>query len=157
MKKESVGTCNGDHRASYLILHPRRATFANLLRFLLSSTTVPLNRSLSRLDLDFIDFGYSSTATDIDIYDDLEKEEEEEEEERFGPVLDDHRWVIVVSVVARKVIMAAGKPMKWVGMLLEFFLNLLTLNSGLFSTFIKAFNGILLDPFPFPPPLFMIR
>lgn len=41
-----------------------------------------------------------------------------------------HRWVIFVSIVVRKIMVVFGKPMEWFGYLLEFFLNLLSLNGG---------------------------
>ncbi|KAL8537864.1 hypothetical protein ACS0TY_012843 [Phlomoides rotata] len=53
----------------------------------------------------------------------------------------DHRWVIVVSIIARKIIKVLGKPMEWIGYLLEFLLNLLSLNGnflGLLCNFLKG-------------------
>lgn len=43
-------------------------------------------------------------------------------------VTQDHRWVIVVSIIVRKIIKVLGKPMEFFGYGVEFFLNLLSLN-----------------------------
>ncbi|KAI4386900.1 hypothetical protein MLD38_004778 [Melastoma candidum] len=53
----------------------------------------------------------------------------------------DHRWVILVSVMVRKVVMFFKKPLEWTGILVEFLLNLVSLNGGflgLFCNFILA-------------------
>ncbi|KAL8055987.1 hypothetical protein ABFX02_04G090500 [Erythranthe guttata] len=53
----------------------------------------------------------------------------------------DHRWVIVVSIIVRKIIKVLGKPMEWFGYVVEFFLNLLSLNGnflGLLSNFLHG-------------------
>ncbi|KAJ1698281.1 hypothetical protein LUZ63_006793 [Rhynchospora breviuscula] len=42
----------------------------------------------------------------------------------------DHRWVIVVSIVARRIVTFLRKPMELCGLVVEFFLNLLYLNGG---------------------------
>ena len=54
----------------------------------------------------------------------------------------DHRWVIIVSIVMRKLIAVFGKPMEWAGYLFEFFLNLLSLNGdNLFALIYNFFRG----------------
>ncbi|CAH9118648.1 unnamed protein product [Cuscuta europaea] len=58
-----------------------------------------------------------------------------------------HRWVIVVSVVARKLLAFFKKPLEWAGYLLEFLLNLFSLNGGNFFIFLHRFiNGQLVMP-----------
>lgn len=57
----------------------------------------------------------------------LESSEEEKGE------LDDSRWVIIVSIVARKLISFFGKPMEWTGYFVDFLLNLLSENGNLFG------------------------
>ncbi|CAN1169033.1 Triacylglycerol lipase OBL1 [Linum perenne] len=47
-------------------------------------------------------------------------------------------WVILVSIIARKIISSLGKPMEYAGYMFEFFLNLLSLNGG-------SFFGLLLN------------
>ncbi|XP_024970688.1 uncharacterized protein LOC112509779 isoform X1 [Cynara cardunculus var. scolymus] len=47
----------------------------------------------------------------------------------------DHRWVIVVSILMRKLIKIFGKPMEWTGYVVDFILNLLSLNGNLLGLF----------------------
>ncbi|KAK6911786.1 Fungal lipase-like domain [Dillenia turbinata] len=44
---------------------------------------------------------------------------------------DDYRWVIVVSIVVRKIMAILGKPLEWTGYAFEFLLNLFSVNGGL--------------------------
>uniref|UniRef100_M1AIS1 Triacylglycerol lipase n=1 Tax=Solanum tuberosum TaxID=4113 RepID=M1AIS1_SOLTU len=53
----------------------------------------------------------------------------------------DHRWVIFVSIIVRKIIAIFGKPMEWFGYLLEFILNLLSLNGNFFGLFYNILHG----------------
>ncbi|XP_020269677.1 uncharacterized protein LOC109844917 isoform X2 [Asparagus officinalis] len=48
-----------------------------------------------------------------------------------------HRWVIVVSVIMRRIIGILGKPMEGTGMVIEFLLNLLDLNGGIYGLFLN--------------------
>lgn len=41
------------------------------------------------------------------------------------------RWVLVVSIIARKIIAVLGKPMEWIGYVVDFILNLLSQNGDL--------------------------
>lgn len=75
-------------------------------------------------------------------------------EEGLGPVPDDHRWVIVVSIIIRKILAFFRKPMEWNGVLVEFLLNLLSLNGGLSGLFINLFKGI--DASSLSPPFFSL-
>ncbi|KAG1334421.1 hypothetical protein COCNU_03G005400 [Cocos nucifera] len=77
-------------------------------------------------------------------------------EEGLGPIRDQHRWVIVVSIIIRRILAFFRKPMEWNGMLVEFLLNLLSLNGGFSGLFINLFNGIDINPLSLPlsPPLF---
>nr|XP_018674652.1 PREDICTED: uncharacterized protein LOC103969031 isoform X2 [Musa acuminata subsp. malaccensis] len=72
-----------------------------------------------------------------------EEEEEEEEEDGggLGPIPDDHRCVILVSILVRRIIAFFGKPMAWCGMLVEFLLNLLSLNGGLRGLLLSLLSG----------------
>lgn len=60
-----------------------------------------------------------------------------------GEVTADHRWVIVVSIIARKIIKVFGKPMEWTGYLLEFILNLLSLNGNFLGLLNNILKGII--------------
>ncbi|KAI3941056.1 hypothetical protein MKW92_045332 [Papaver armeniacum] len=60
---------------------------------------------------------------------------------------DDHRLVIIVSIVVRKIIGVLGKPMEWMGYVVEFLLNLLSLNGGsIFSLLTALLNGKVVRP-----------
>ncbi|XP_021819949.1 uncharacterized protein LOC110761708 [Prunus avium] len=68
------------------------------------------------------------------------------DEEVVGRVAGDHRWVIVVSIIARKIIGLFGKPLEWIGYLVDFTLNLLSLNGGLFGLLITLLHGKVVVP-----------
>ncbi|CAI9114535.1 OLC1v1015282C1 [Oldenlandia corymbosa var. corymbosa] len=57
-----------------------------------------------------------------------------------------HKWVIFVSIVVRKIIAFVGKPMEWIGYLVEFLLNLLSNNGGFFSLLFNILHGKLVLP-----------
>ncbi|KAG8367096.1 hypothetical protein BUALT_Bualt16G0037100 [Buddleja alternifolia] len=67
--------------------------------------------------------------------------EEVWEWEGGGEVTSDHRWVIVVSIIVRKIIKVLGKPMEWFGYFVEFFLNLLSLNGNFLGLLNKILHG----------------
>ncbi|WOL08516.1 hypothetical protein Cni_G17269 [Canna indica] len=67
--------------------------------------------------------------------------DENEGERGLGPISGDHRLVILVSILVRRIIAAFGKPMEWCGILVEFLLNLLLLNGGLRCLFFNLFSG----------------
>ncbi|KAL5583341.1 hypothetical protein UlMin_015783 [Ulmus minor] len=58
----------------------------------------------------------------------------------------DHRWVIVVSIIVRKVISFFGKPMEWTGYIVEFILNLLSENGNLIGLLYNLFHGKVVIP-----------
>ncbi|KAJ0709753.1 putative triacylglycerol lipase [Helianthus annuus] len=51
------------------------------------------------------------------------------------------RFVIIVSIIMRKLIKVLGKPMEWAGYVVDFILNLLSLNGGLLPLFANLFQG----------------
>ncbi|KAL2457384.1 alpha/beta-hydrolase superfamily protein [Forsythia ovata] len=61
-------------------------------------------------------------------------------------VMGDNRWAIVVSIIARKVIKIIGKPMEWTGYLVEFILNLLSLNGNFLGLAYRFFHGDVVMP-----------
>lgn len=66
---------------------------------------------------------------------------ETSDEQVVGRVAADHRWVILVSIIARKVLAVFGKPLEWTGYLVDFILNLLSLNgdfTGLLFNFLRG-------------------
>lgn len=101
----------------HLIIWPRRAKFVHLLRFLIGADMGP----------DGPMFLESSGFRDC--------------------VLGgrDHRFVIVVSVIVRRVISLFAFLMKWTGYAVDFLLNLLNLNGnliGLVSNFIQGMSNM---------------
>ncbi|KAL4584513.1 hypothetical protein LXL04_009116 [Taraxacum kok-saghyz] len=57
-----------------------------------------------------------------------------------------HRWVIIVSIVMRKLIKFFGKPMEWTGYVVDFILNLLSFNGGLLSLLFNFLQGKMVIP-----------
>ncbi|KAK8331151.1 hypothetical protein V6Z11_A10G055500 [Gossypium hirsutum] len=58
----------------------------------------------------------------------------------------DHRWIILVSIVARRIIHFLGKPMELTGYGVDFFLNLLSQNGSLFGLFYNLLRGDIVIP-----------
>lgn len=56
----------------------------------------------------------------------------------------DHRWVIIVSIIVRKIIAFFGKPMEWIGCIVEFMLNLFSLNGNFLGLLYNFFHGMIL-------------
>ncbi|KAK4760882.1 hypothetical protein SAY87_005775 [Trapa incisa] len=52
-------------------------------------------------------------------------ESSEETEERF-----ERRWIIFISIVAQKLLLAVARPLSWFGSLIELWLNLVRINGG---------------------------
>lgn len=112
-----MGGDNGDGMR-YLIVRPENGGILDLFRFLVWDNRVCASKFLegSEDDVDELIRGTSEPA--------------------------DHRWVIIVSIVMRKLIAVFGKPMEWAGYLFEFFLNLLSLNgNNLFALISNFFRG----------------
>ncbi|EPS70673.1 hypothetical protein M569_04088, partial [Genlisea aurea] len=57
-----------------------------------------------------------------------------------------HRWVIVVSIIARKIIKFFGRPLKWTGNFMEFVLNLLSLNGDFLGLVYRFVQGNVVMP-----------
>ncbi|KAL6495980.1 Triacylglycerol lipase obl1 [Orobanche gracilis] len=70
----------------------------------------------------------------------------QEDEEDSVDVRRDNRWVIVVSVIVRKIIKVFGKPMEWFGYLVEFILNLLSLNGNFLGLLVNILHGNVVMP-----------
>lgn len=58
-----------------------------------------------------------------------------------GPVRGDYRWVIFVSIVVRRLIALLGKPLRLLGLSVEFVLNLLSQNAGFLGLLSNLFRG----------------
>ncbi|CAH1422934.1 unnamed protein product [Lactuca virosa] len=66
--------------------------------------------------------------------------------DRGGGETPAHRWVIIVSIVMRKLIKFFGKPMEWTGYVVDFLLNLLSLNGGLLGLLFNLLQGKMVIP-----------
>lgn len=53
----------------------------------------------------------------------------------------DHRWVIAVSIIARKIIGFFAKPMEYTGFVVDFTLNLLSQNGNIFGLLYSLLHG----------------
>lgn len=53
----------------------------------------------------------------------------------------DHRWVIAVSIIARKIIGFLAKPMEYTGFVVDFTLNLLSQNGNIFGLLYSLLHG----------------
>ncbi|KAM5579731.1 triacylglycerol lipase OBL1 [Rosa sericea] len=63
------------------------------------------------------------------------------DEQVLGGVAEAQRWVIVVSIIARKILALFGKPMEWTGYVVDFILNLLSLNGNLSGLLSHVVHG----------------
>ncbi|CAL0308881.1 unnamed protein product [Lupinus luteus] len=117
---------NDDHRFQYLIVRPEKGTIWNLLHYSLFAHIPSFSR--------FID-------TKL-----LHEEEEEETSSLVGPIHDDHRWIILVSVLIRKIIGFFATPMKLFGFFVDFVLNLLSHNGNLLGLLHNFIHGQVVIP-----------
>ncbi|XVF27167.1 hypothetical protein REPUB_Repub14bG0083200 [Reevesia pubescens] len=62
-----------------------------------------------------------------------------------GGVAADRRWVILVSIIARKIIHLFSKPMELTGYVVDFFLNLISQNGSLFGLFYNFLHDERMD------------
>lgn len=60
---------------------------------------------------------------------------------------DDHRFVIMVSIVIRKILSFLAKPMHWIGCLVDFLLNLMSQNGNLLGLLYNVIHGMYLKCF----------
>ncbi|XP_050235316.1 triacylglycerol lipase OBL1 [Mercurialis annua] len=58
----------------------------------------------------------------------------------------DNRWVIIVSILVRKVLHVFGKPLEYTGFAIDFFLNVLSENGGFFGLFFNFIQGKVVIP-----------
>nr|XP_011467495.1 PREDICTED: uncharacterized protein LOC101300646 isoform X2 [Fragaria vesca subsp. vesca] len=68
------------------------------------------------------------------------------DEQALGGVAVAQRWVIVVSIIVRKIIALFGKPMELTGYVVDFILNLLSLNGNLFGLLSNVIHGTVMVP-----------
>ncbi|KAF8401176.1 hypothetical protein HHK36_014480 [Tetracentron sinense] len=107
---------NGEDQMRYLIVRPEKGGIRDLFRFLV------------------VALGKGAGAKFL------------ESSEELGAMTGDHRWVIVVSIIVRKIIAVVGKPMEWTGYFLEFLLNLVSDNGDLPGLFYNLLLGKVVIP-----------
>ncbi|XP_068660870.1 triacylglycerol lipase OBL1 [Aristolochia californica] len=100
----------------YLIIWPEKGGPFDLLRFLISTD------------------GPRETAF-------LESSDQD-----LSPIGCEYRWVILVSIIARRIIGFFGKPMELQGALLEYFLNLLSENGDFLGLMVNLIKGKVVLP-----------
>ncbi|KAJ6342397.1 hypothetical protein OIU78_010343 [Salix suchowensis] len=71
---------------------------------------------------------------------------ESSKEGNMGKEAADHRWIILVSVIVRKIISLFGKPMEYTGFVVDFFLNFLFQNGGIMGLFLNFLQGKVVIP-----------
>lgn len=102
---------------NYLIVRPKKGSMLDLLRYLAWADNVSGVRFL-----------------------------ESSEEGIMGEEAADHRWIILVSIIARKIISLFGKPLEYTGFVVDFFLNLLFQNGGIMGLFLNFLQGKVVIP-----------
>lgn len=99
--------------SSYLIVNPENGGIVDLLKYLLLG----------------------------DISSGVKFLEAEAEAVLVGEEAADHRWVIVVSIIARKIIGSFAKPMEYTGFVVDFILNLLSQNGNILGLLYNLLHG----------------
>ncbi|XP_028209474.1 uncharacterized protein LOC114392507 isoform X2 [Glycine soja] len=110
--------CNKGFADSYMLLKPEDASFFDLFRVLFKGNLSQRNFVESHADDDALD-------------------------ESLG-----HRWLIVISILAQKLLQLVAKPLSLFGSCVEFLLNLVALNGGVFSIVLNFLGGKLVLPNP---------
>nr|ACU20453.1 unknown [Glycine max] len=110
--------CNKGFADSYMLLKPEDASFFDLFRVLFKGNLSQRNFVESHADGDALD-------------------------ESLG-----HRWLIVISILAQKLLQLVAKPLPLFGSCVEFLLNLVALNGGGFSIVLNFLGGKLVLPNP---------
>lgn len=128
--EENEASGSGDF--GFLILRPENGGVMDLLRFLVFDNHECGAKFMERREFgeEILDVDGSTITVRYD-----------------GGVKRDHRWVIVMSIIARKMIKVVGKPMEWAGYVVEFLLNLLSLNGNFMGLISKILQGnLMLNP-----------
>ncbi|GFY97269.1 alpha/beta-Hydrolases superfamily protein [Actinidia rufa] len=123
---------SGEDTLRYMILRPENGGIRDLLRFLVSADRASAAKFVETSDEDAVAAEFLGSGGDDD--------------GDGGDVPPDHRWVIFVSIVIRKVIALFGKPLEWSGYLFEFFLNLLSENGNLLGLLYNLLFGKVVMP-----------
>ncbi|KAE8667180.1 Autoinhibited H(+)-ATPase isoform 1 [Hibiscus syriacus] len=106
---------NDDDVFRYLIVRPDKGGIWDLLSYSLSGDIDSLVKFLEASDQDAVVVAGGEAA--------------------------DHRWVILVSIVARKILHFLGKHMELTGYVVDFFLNLLSQNGSILGLLYNLLKG----------------
>lgn len=120
MHKDSesgTGSNPGHDGSNYLIVRPQRGGYTDLFRYGVRGDETSKAKFLEWPE-------YSSRSTMV-----IDEE------------ADDHRWVIVVSILVRKIIGLLRMPMNYTGFIVDFLLNLLSANGGFFGLLSGSIQG----------------
>ncbi|CAH2053720.1 unnamed protein product [Thlaspi arvense] len=125
-KDDESGSSSGSnpgHGSNYLIVRPHRGGYRDLLRYGVRGDETSKEKFLEWPD------EYRSRST-------MEIDEEAK----------DHRWVIVVSILVRKIIGLLRTPMEYTGFFVDFFLNLWSANGGFFGLLLGLVQAKIVIP-----------
>ncbi|CAN4085090.1 unnamed protein product [Withania somnifera] len=122
MPSSKITTITGDSR--FLIVNHEAGGIFDLIRFVVSGNSDK-----------FLQYSDGGVVEELRLTDD-----------GGGGVVPDHRWIIFVSIIVRKLIGIFGKPMEFIGYILEFILNLLSLNDNFFGLFYNILHGKVVMP-----------
>ncbi|KAI3521282.1 hypothetical protein L1887_10743 [Cichorium endivia] len=122
-----MATENGDN-LRYLIVQPDNGGITDLLRYGILGNKASGAKFFESSDEDTIHKELSMGSG------------------RGGGETPAHRWVIIVSIIMRKLIKFFGKPMEWTGYVVDFILNLLSLNGGLLGLLCNFLQGKIIIP-----------
>ncbi|XP_027167323.1 uncharacterized protein LOC113767426 [Coffea eugenioides] len=114
----------------YLIVNPHNGGFRDLARFFMKKDKASGAKFLESSDEGVLEEELGGAAHGDD--DDGETP--------------DHRWVIFVSILVRKIIGIFRKPMEWTGYLVEFFLNFFTVNGSFLGLLYNILHGKVVLP-----------
>lgn len=110
---------NPGHRSNYLIVRPHRGGYRDLFQYGVRGDETSKRKFLEQPD------EYSNgRSTSV-----------------INAEADDHRWVIVVSILVRKIIGLLRTPMEYTGLVVDFVLNLLSANGGFFGLVLGLIKG----------------
>uniref|UniRef100_A0A1J3EST1 Lipase n=1 Tax=Noccaea caerulescens TaxID=107243 RepID=A0A1J3EST1_NOCCA len=119
---ELVSGSNPGHGSNYLIVRPHGGGYTDLFRY-----GVRGDETSKAKFLEWPEYrSRSTTAIDEEA--------------------DDRRWVIVVSILVRKIIGLLRTPMEITGRVVDFFLNLLSANGGFFGLLLRLIQAKVVIP-----------
>ncbi|NP_001292939.1 uncharacterized LOC105631306 [Jatropha curcas] len=68
------------------------------------------------------------------------------EESIKGGVANDHRWILLVSIIIRRILALINTPLKYLGYVVDFILNLISQNGGISGILSNSLHGKLIIP-----------